>query len=103
MTTRCDIKRQVWPPRDHFEKLLEEACPHHAYPVKHKRNDCSMIKNFMTSGSLAQGKDPEGDSGGKGMTPFLREEVVMTVYDGRPPPRRHRLSNLSLRTLSRYS
>jgi hypothetical protein len=29
-----------------------------------------------------------GDPGEKGVTPFPREEVVMTVYDGRLPPSR---------------
>jgi hypothetical protein len=46
-------KRYAWPPTDHFEKLLEEACPKHAYPVKHKLRDYSMMKSFMTSGSLS--------------------------------------------------
>jgi hypothetical protein len=50
-------KRQVRPPTDHFEKLQEETCPNHAYPIKHKLRDCGMMKNFMASGSLAQGME----------------------------------------------
>jgi hypothetical protein len=46
-------KHQVWPPTDHFEKILEETCQNYAYPVKHKLRDCSMMKNFMASGSPA--------------------------------------------------
>jgi hypothetical protein len=51
-TTAHSGKRQARPPTDHFERLLEEACPNHAYPVKHKLKDCNMMKNFMTSGTL---------------------------------------------------
>jgi hypothetical protein len=45
-------KRQTRLPLDHLEKLLEEACPNHAYPVKHKLRDRDMMKNFMASRSL---------------------------------------------------
>jgi hypothetical protein len=37
---------------DHFKRLLEEACPNHAYSIKHKLKDCGLMQNFMTSGSL---------------------------------------------------
>jgi hypothetical protein len=39
-------------PTYHFERLLEEACPNHTYPVKHKLKECDIMKNFMTSGFL---------------------------------------------------
>jgi hypothetical protein len=45
-------KRPVRPPTDHFKRLLEEACPNHSYPIKHKLKECSMIRRFMTSRSL---------------------------------------------------
>jgi hypothetical protein len=45
-------KHQAWLPTNHFEKLLEETCLNHAYPVKHKLRDYGMMKNFMASGSL---------------------------------------------------
>jgi hypothetical protein len=32
-------KRQVRPPKDHFKRLLNEACPKHAYPIRHKLKD----------------------------------------------------------------
>jgi hypothetical protein len=67
---------------DHFERLLEEACLNHVYSIKSKLKDCDMMKIFMTTGSLTRGKEPEGDSSEKGMTPIPGEEVVMTVYDG---------------------
>jgi hypothetical protein len=51
-TTIGSSKRQVWPPIDHFERLLEEACPNHTYPIKQKLRDCGMLKNFMFLGSL---------------------------------------------------
>jgi hypothetical protein len=45
-------KRQPRPPTYHFKQLLEETCPNHTYPIKHKLRDCDMMKSFMTSGSL---------------------------------------------------
>jgi hypothetical protein len=75
---------------DHFERLLEEACLNHMYPVKYKLKDYVMMKNFMTSGSLTRDKETKG-------------EVVMMVYDGCSPTRRRRVSNLSPGTLTRCS
>jgi hypothetical protein len=61
------------------------ACPNHAYPVKRKLKECTMMKNHMTSGGLAKGKKPEGDPGGKVDASFPEEEAVMSIY-GRPIP-----------------
>jgi hypothetical protein len=80
---------------DHFQRLLEEAYLNHAYLIKHKLKDCDMIKKFMTSGSLTRDKETEEDLGGRGITPFLREHVVMTVYDGCPTSGLRCMSNLS--------
>jgi hypothetical protein len=49
--TRND-KRPVRLPMDHFKRLLEEACPNHAYPIRHKLKDYGMMRSLMTSGSL---------------------------------------------------
>jgi hypothetical protein len=54
------------------------------YPIKHKLKECGMMKNFMTTGALTKGKEPKGDSGRKGVTPYPEEEVVMVIYDGCP-------------------
>jgi hypothetical protein len=35
MTIGRSVKCQAWPPKDHFEGLLEEAFPNHAYLIKH--------------------------------------------------------------------
>jgi hypothetical protein len=85
-TTRHSIKRQARPLIDHFERLLEEACPNYAYPIKHKLKHCSMMKNFVSSGSLTRDKEPEEDLSGRDTTPFPMEDVVMTAYDRRPLP-----------------
>jgi hypothetical protein len=77
---------QAWQPKVYFEKLLEAACPNHTYYVKHKLKDCTMMKNFLTFGALSKGKNPEGESGEKGVACFPREEVVMMIYDCPPPP-----------------
>jgi hypothetical protein len=50
-------KRQVWLPMDHFEKLLEKTYPNHANLIKHNLKDNGTMKNFMASGSLAQGME----------------------------------------------
>jgi hypothetical protein len=50
MTATRSDKRQVRPPIDHFTRLLEEACPNHAYPVRHKLKDYSMMKSFTILG-----------------------------------------------------
>jgi hypothetical protein len=85
-------KHQAWPPMDHFEKLHEETCPNHAYPVKHKLRDCGIMKNFMASRSLTRGM--EADEGT--MTPYPGEDVMMTIYDLRPSPRARHVSDLCL-------
>jgi hypothetical protein len=74
----------VWPPIDHFERLLEEACPNYAYLIKHKLKDYGMMKNFITSGSLTRDKEPEEDMGKSDSTPFNEEDAVMMVYGGCP-------------------
>jgi hypothetical protein len=62
-TTR-NGRRSARTPTGYFKRLLEEACPNHAYPVKHKLKDSSMMQTFMTSGSLtwvpSSTKDPMG-------------------------------------------
>jgi hypothetical protein len=78
-----------------------EAYPNHVYPINHKFKDCRMMKDFMTSGSLTQGKELEEDPGGRDTTSFPREDAVITVYNGHPPPGRRRMSNLSLGTKTR--
>jgi hypothetical protein len=56
--TRCmpiathNDKHSVRPPMNHFKRLLEEACPNHTYPIKHKLKDCGMMRSFMTLRSL---------------------------------------------------
>ena len=32
----------------HFEKLLEEPCPNHAFPIKHLYKDCVLMKRFLS-------------------------------------------------------
>jgi hypothetical protein len=36
---------------NHFKKVLDVTLPHHAYPVRHKLKECSMMKNCMTTGA----------------------------------------------------
>ena len=47
--------------QNHFEKLLEGACPNHAFPVKHLYKDCGLLKQFLSGGSNKgeHVKDPE--------------------------------------------
>jgi hypothetical protein len=78
-------KYQARPPTDNFKRLLEEACPNHAYPIRHKLKDCDMMKSFMISGSLTRGTELDEDPGGSDRMPFPREDAVMIVYGGCPP------------------
>jgi hypothetical protein len=85
VATGHSVKRQARPPINHFERLLEEAYPNHAYPVKHKLKDCDMMENFMTLRSLTQDKESDEESCGRGVTLFSGEDAVMTIYEGHPP------------------
>jgi hypothetical protein len=44
-----------------------------------------MMKNYMTTGAVAKGKKPVGNSASKAATPFHDEKVVMSIY-GKPAP-----------------
>jgi hypothetical protein len=70
MAAKRDFKHQAQQPTYHFEKLLKVTCPNHAHPVIHKLKECTMMKNYMTSGALTKGKKPERDPWGKATTPF---------------------------------
>jgi hypothetical protein len=90
--TERDIKHQVWLPVDHIEELLEVTCPNHMYPIKHKLKECTMMKNYMTTGTFAKSKKPEGDSARKVAAPFLEQNAVLSIYGGPAPHEsRHRL------------
>jgi hypothetical protein len=91
-------KCQAWPPIDHFEKLLEETCPNHTYPIKHNLKDYGMMKNFMASGSLTQGMEADEVPNEGDMMLFPVEDAVMTICDGCSLPGVHRVSNPSLET-----
>jgi hypothetical protein len=60
-------------------KLLKVTCPNHAYPIKNKLKESSMMKNYMTVVALI-----EGDPTGKATAPFPREEAVLSIYNGPP-------------------
>jgi hypothetical protein len=79
-------ERSVRPPTDHFKRLLKEACPNHAYPVKHRLKDYGMMRSFMTSGSPTLGVELNEGPDGSYTTPFPEENAIMMVYGGRPPP-----------------
>jgi hypothetical protein len=88
-TTERDFKCQVWQPADHFEKLLEVTYPNHAYPIRHKLKECTMMKNYMSMRTLTKDKKLEGDSVGKAAAPFPKEKAVMSIYGG-PAPHKSR-------------
>jgi hypothetical protein len=94
-------KCQARPPTDHFEKLLEETCLNHAYPIKHKLKDCGMMKNFIASWSLTRSMKVDEVSDEGHTTSFPREDTFMTIYNGRPTLGMRHLSNPCLGTLAR--
>jgi hypothetical protein len=74
MTAARSDKRQTWLPTYHFEKLLKEAYPNHAYPIKHKLEDCDVMKKFIISGSLTWGMElNEVPQAGLRRAPHTRE------------------------------
>jgi hypothetical protein len=80
-----DFKCQAWQPADHFKKLLEATCPNHAYPIWHKLKECIEMKNYMTMGTFAKGRKPEGDPVRKAASPFSKEKALMSIYGGPAP------------------
>jgi hypothetical protein len=94
-----DFKRQVWQPADHFEKLLNATCPNHSYPVRHKRKECIMMTNYMTTWTFARGKKLE-DPMGKADTPFPKEKAIMSIYGGPVPHESRCKLKLTSRTVN---
>jgi hypothetical protein len=86
-TAAGSSKRQARPPIDHIERLLEEACPNHSYPIKHKLRGYGMMKNFMVLGSLTRGIGLDEASRESDAAPFPNEDTVMMIYDGCSMPR----------------
>jgi hypothetical protein len=84
-------------PTDYFKRLLEVACPNHAYPVGHKLKECDMMQIFVTSGSLTWGAEPDEVPNGSDVAPFREENVVMTVFGGCPLVGRCCMSSLGPR------
>jgi hypothetical protein len=78
----------------YFKRLLEEACPNHAYLIRHKLKDCGMMRSFMTSGSLTWGTEPDEEPNGNDAAPFPEGNTIMTVFGGRPLVWRSRMSSL---------
>jgi hypothetical protein len=44
-----------------------------------------MMKNYMTMGTFARGKKPDGNSVGKVVAPFPKENAVMSIYSRLAP------------------
>jgi hypothetical protein len=44
-----------------------------------------MMKKYMTMGTFAKGKRPEGDSARKATAPFPEEKAVISIYGGPAP------------------
>jgi hypothetical protein len=72
--TERDLKHQAHQLKDHFEKLLKVNYLNHSYPVKHKLKDCTMMKNFMTSGALSGAGSPRETRAARTRHPFLRRQ-----------------------------
>jgi hypothetical protein len=90
---RCLVR----PPTNHFKMLLEKACPNHAYLIKHKLKDCGMMQSFITSGSLTWGAELDEGTDGSDIALFPEKNATMTVFEGRPPWERHRMSSVDPR------
>jgi hypothetical protein len=74
----------VQPPTNDFKRILEVVCPNPVYPIKHKLRDCVKMKKFMVSGSLTRGMELDEVPNKDDVMPFLGEDAVKMIYDGRP-------------------
>jgi hypothetical protein len=77
--TRND-KHWVRLPMDHFKSLLEEACPKHAYLIRHKLKDYDMMRSCMTAVSITWGVELDEGPDGSDMMSFPEENTIMMVY-----------------------
>jgi hypothetical protein len=84
-TTTRSGKCPVRPPTHYSKRLLDENCPNHAYPIRHKLKDYGIMRSFMTSGSLTCGAELHEVLDGSNTTPFPEENAAMTVYRECPP------------------
>jgi hypothetical protein len=73
------------------------------YPIRHKLKECSMMKNYMTTGSLTKGKKHKDDAPGKAAAPFPGEKAVMSIYDGPVPYKSRRKIKLTSQTVNTVS
>jgi hypothetical protein len=53
-----------------------------------------MMRSFMTLGSITWGVEIDEGPDGSNTISFPEENTVTTVYRGRPPSGRHRVSSL---------
>jgi hypothetical protein len=84
-------------PTDYFKRLIKEACPNHAYPIRHKLKDWGLMWSFMTSGSLTWGAKPEEGSDESNTVPFPEANAIMMIFEGCPLVGRRRMSSLGPR------
>jgi hypothetical protein len=62
-----------------------------------------MMNNYMTTGTFARGKKPEGDPTGKVAAPFPKEKALMSIYGGPAPHeswRKLKLTNWAINSIS---
>jgi hypothetical protein len=63
----------------------------------HDVKDYGMMRSFITSGFLIWGAELNENLGSSDTMPFPRENTIMMVHGGRPPPGMRYMSNLSPR------
>jgi hypothetical protein len=80
VTAAGNSKRLAWPPTDHFERLLEEVCPNHTYPIKHKLRDCGMMKNFYDGCSTPSVQPKSKDPNSLQLGTRGREDVGAQIF-----------------------
>jgi hypothetical protein len=69
--------------RQSLREASRRDVPNHAYPIRNKLKECTMMKNYMTTKTFARGTKPKGDLARKAANPYLEEKAVMLIY-GRP-------------------
>jgi hypothetical protein len=73
------------------------------YLARHKLKECTMIKNYMTTGTFVRGKKPKDDSTGNVVAPFPEEKEVISFYSGLVPHESRRKLKLIGRVINTVS
>jgi hypothetical protein len=68
---------------------LRRSSRNHAYIIRHKLQDCNLMKSFMATRSLPRGTEVIEDPIEDDAAPFPVEDAVMMDFRRSSPPKKH--------------